>query len=160
MSNLSQHQIDSMRRDINLDVLAETMTSNITKQQVDTEVERRLQLQIGRMTLDQYPCIFNNQKDMDDAAFANSMAIMEQAINPPAPPAHAAVAAPPAPRMEYPRLPTGVFPAPPGSRILPGGRIALPDGQTCKAVDSVGTALHMGKKEPYPCPEWVYCQAG
>lgn len=163
MSNLSQHQIDSIRRDINLEVLAETMTSNITKKQVDTEVERRLQLQIGRMTLDQYPCVFNSQKDMDPTDLAKAMTIMDQAMRPPAPPAVAAVAAvaaPPAPRMEYPILPTGIFPAPPGSRILPDGRIALPDGQTYTAVNASGQNLHLQKKEPYACPEWVYCKAG
>lgn len=57
-----------------------------------------------------------------------------------------------------PGLPPGVFPAPPGSRIHPDGKIRTLDGKTFTPCSASGVRLHMGKSEPYTCPDWVFCK--
>lgn len=155
MSDLTQFQINSMRRDITVEVVGETMTSNATKAQIEAEVDRRLSLRIEAASRTSWEPPSQAQID---ANINHSMAIMNAAIAPPAPAAPAATYQPPAPRAESPRLPAGIFPAPPGSKIHPDGKIRTLDGRTFTPCSASGVKLHMNKSEPYTCPDWVCCK--
>lgn len=58
-----------------------------------------------------------------------------------------------------PGLPPGVLKPPAGSRIHPDGLIRALGGQTFKPCTASGVRLHMAKREPYACPDWVCCKA-
>lgn len=162
MSNLSEYEKSSLRSRISTEVVAEHLARGTLMQTpqsaIDAEVETILARQIEAATRPAYetPAV---PSPMNATALAGAVAIMDSAMRQPAPPTPAATYQPPAPRAESPRLPAGIFQAPPGSRIHPDGKIRTLDGKTFTPCSASGVRLHMGKSEPYPCPDWVCCRA-
>lgn len=162
MPELTQFQINSMRSRISVEVVANHLANGTLMQtsqsKIDAEVETILARQIEAATRSTYetPAV---PSPMNAATLAGAVAVMDRAMCPPAPPAPAATYQPPAPRTESPRLPAGVFRAPPGSRIHPDGKIRTLGGGTFTPCSASGVRLHMAKSEPYPVPDWVCCKA-
>lgn len=162
MSNLSEYEITSMRSRISTEVVSEHLARGTLMETpqsaIDAEVETRLARQIDAATRPVYatPAV---PTPMSATALADAISTMDRAMRPPAPPAPAATYQPPAPRAESPRLPAGIFRAPPGSRIHPDGKVRTPDGKTFTPCSASGIRLHMAKAEPYPAPGWVLCKA-